>query len=230
MKLMHPLLSRPLELGRNRVPVLAVEAPQLFRQWALDLSGQSQGEEGSWVLSCQDEVLDCGQHLLVVSDLLHLSLEDRKLHHRFQTLVQSLMWEELEVESTHLQQSIQGYLARLASQIPVPVEYGEGDAVWPLLKGLKFQPVLDGVSPLERLTQYLELYHQLIPRPCVLLVGMHLYFSRQELEQFYQMALYEKWNVLVLEPHQCPPQPQEQWCIIDHDGCELRVDSPGEIP
>ena len=31
MKLMHPLLSRPLELGRNRVPVLAVESPQLFR-------------------------------------------------------------------------------------------------------------------------------------------------------------------------------------------------------
>ena len=69
MKLMHPLLSRPLELGRNRVPVLAVESPQLFRQWVLDLSGQSQGEEGSWVLSCQDEVLDCGQHLLVVSDM-----------------------------------------------------------------------------------------------------------------------------------------------------------------
>lgn len=80
------------------------------------------------------------------------------------------------------------------------------------------------------MTQYLELYHQLMPRPCVLLVGMHLYFSRQELEQLYQMALYEKWNVLVLEPHQCPPQTQEQWCIIDHDGCELRVDSPGEIP
>src|SRR5699024_5386121 len=114
-------------------------------------------EEGNWVLSCQDEVLDCGQHLLVVSDLLHLSLEDRKLHHRFQTLVHSLMWEELEVERTHLQQSIQGYLARLAYQIPVTVAYGEGDAVWPLLKGLKFQPVLDGVSPLERLTQYLEL-------------------------------------------------------------------------
>lgn len=230
MKLMHPLLTWPLELGRGHVPVLVAESPQLFRKWVFELSGQAQGEEGQWVLSHQDEVLDCAQHLLVVDNYVHLSLEDRKLHNRFHTLVQSLMWEELEEESTDLQQTIQYYLARLASQIPVPVGYGEGDAVWPLLKALKLQPVLDGVSPLEHLTQYLELYQQLMPQPCALLVGLHMYFTSQELERFYQMALYEKWNIVVLEPHQYQPLLHEQVCVIDGDLCELRVDSPEEIP
>lgn len=229
MKLMHPLLTCPMELGQGRVPVLAVESPQLFRQWVFEWSAQSQGEAGTWVLSHQDEVLDCGQHLLVVNNYVHLSLEDRKLLNRFQALVQSVLWEELEEESVALQQQIQSYLSQLATQIPVPVGYGEGDAVWPLLKALKLQPVLDGVSPLERLTQYLELYHRLMPQPCVLLVGLHLYFSPQELERFYQMALYEQWNLLVVEPSQRPPLPQEQWRVIDGDFCELRVDSLGEI-
>lgn len=94
--------------------------------------------------------------------------------------------------------------------------------MWPLVKALKVQPVLDGVSSLERLTQYIELYHRLMPRPCVLLVGLHLYFTSQELEQFYQLALYEKWNILVLEPHSYTPLPQEQICVIDGDLCELR--------
>lgn len=229
MRLMHPLLTCPLELGQGWIPVLAVESPQLFRQWVFEWSGQSQGEAGTWVLSHLEEVLDCGQHLMVVNNYVHLSLEDRKLLNRFQALVQSVLWEELEEESVALQQHIQSYLSRLTTQIPVPVGYGEGDAVWPLLKTLKFQPVLDGASPLERLTQYLELYHRLMPQPCVLLVGLHLYFSPQELERFYQMALYEQWNLLVVEPYQSTPLPQEQWRIIDGDFCELRVDSPGEI-
>ena len=229
MKLMHPLLTCPIELGQGWVPVLAVESPQLFRQWVFEGSGQSQGEAGTWVLSHQDEVLDCGQHLLMIDQYVHLSLEDRKLLNRFQALVQSVLWEELEEESMALQQHIQSYLSRLTTQIPVPVGYGEGDAVWPLLKTMKFQPVLDGVSPLERLTQYLELYHRLMPQPCVLLVGLHLYFSPQELEQFYQMALYEQWNLLVVEPYQSPPLSQERWHVIDGDFCELRVDSLGEI-
>lgn len=229
MKLMHPLLTCPIELGQGWVPVLAVESPQLFRQWVFEWSGQSQGEAGTWVLSHQDEVLDCGQHLLMIDQYVHLSLEDRKLLNRFQALVQSVLWEELEEESMALQQHIQSYLSRLTTQIPVPVGYGEGDAVWPLLKTMKFQPVLDGVSPLERLTQYLELYHRLMPQPCVLLVGLHLYFSPQELEQFYQMALYEQWNLLVVEPYQSPPLSQERWHVIDGDFCELHVDSLGEI-
>lgn len=229
MKLMHPLLTCPIELGQGWVPVLAVESPQLFRQWVFEWSGQSQGEAGTWVLSHQDEVLDCGQHLLMIDQYVHLSLEDRKLLNRFQALVQSVLWGELEEESMALQQHIQSYLSRLTTQIPVPVGYGEGDAVWPLLKTMKFQPVLDGVSPLERLTQYLELYHRLMPQPCVLLVGLHLYFSPQELEQFYQMALYEQWNLLVVEPYQSPPLSQERWHVIDGDFCELRVDSLGEI-
>lgn len=203
MKLMHPLLTCPIELGQGWVPVLAVESPQLFRQWVFEWSGQSQGEAGTWVLSHQDEVLDCGQHLLMIDQYVHLSLEDRKLLNRFQALVQSVLWEELEEESMALQQHIQSYLSRLTTQIPVPVGYGEGDAVWPLLKTMKFQPVLDGVSPLERLTQYLE--------------------------QFYQMALYEQWNLLVVEPYQSPPLSQERWHVIDGDFCELRVDSLGEI-
>ena len=162
-------------------------------------------------------------------DPKHQDVSDRKLLNRFQALVQSVLWEELEEESMALQQHIQSYLSRLTTQIPVPVGYGEGDAVWPLLKTMKFQPVLDGVSPLERLTQYLELYHRLMPQPCVLLVGLHLYFSPQELEQFYQMALYEQWNLLVVEPYQSPPLSQERWHVIDGDFCELRVDSLGEI-
>lgn len=36
MKLMHPLLTCPIELGQGWVPVLAVESPQLFRQWVFE--------------------------------------------------------------------------------------------------------------------------------------------------------------------------------------------------
>ena len=75
--------------------------------------------------------------------------------------------------------------------------------------------------PQERLMQYLELHHRLLPSPCMVLVGLHLYFSREELEQLYRMAAYQKWNLLALEPYQSPPLPQERICIIDKDLCQL---------
>ena len=165
MRLSHPLLSSPLHWQEGRVPVLVAEKPEIFRQLVFSLSAQAQGEEGDFVLSLDYETLDCADHLHVMRDYVYMVLDDRKLQNRFQSRLQWTVREELASPTDALQQQIGQYLQLVVGAMEYPVSFSEGEYVLPLLKALKCQPVLDGVHPLERLMQYIELYSGLMKCP-----------------------------------------------------------------
>ena len=106
-----------------------------------------------------------------------------------------------------------------------PVSCAQGDYVQPLLKAIRYQPVLDGAEPLERLTQYIELYNGLMKHQCFVLVGAHSYFSPCELKELYQTAFYQKWKLMLLEPGAAQILPEEDVILLDEDFCELHLDS-----
>ena len=61
MRLVHPLLSRPIHFQEGQVQLLIAEDPRIFRELVRELSAQSAGEEGSFVLSLNFEPLDCAR-------------------------------------------------------------------------------------------------------------------------------------------------------------------------
>lgn len=229
MRLTHPVLSAPIHWRENKIPVLVIEHPKLFRQMVFSLSAQAEGEEGEFCLSLDYEPLDCGEHLHVLRDYFSLSLDDRKLQNRFQSLLQTVVREELTEESDALQQEIFHYLEHMALAVDYPFSFSGGEYILPLLKTLKCQPVLDGREPLERLMQYLTIYNGLMKDQCFVLAEAHTYFSREELLEFYHMANYKKWRVLLVEQRMSNPLPKETFCLLDEELCELRLDSSGEI-
>lgn len=225
MRLMHPLLTKPILWNEGRVPVLVVESPHVFQNMVFDLSQQSEGEEGSFVLSSHNIPLDGSEHLRVIRDYVFLSLDNRKLQNHFHTWLQTAVSESFLRETEELNQSIGQYLEELTTIADYPTAFLHGDYVGALLKSQKFQPVLDGETPLERLMQYIELYAGLMKEQCFVLVSAKSYFDESQLRQLYKMAAYEKWNLLLLENHAYPPFVQEDCCVIDADLCELRLDS-----
>ena len=70
MKLAHPLLSSPIAFCENQIPVLVLENAAAFREFAVELLQQSEGQEGAFVLSRADRCLDCAEHLNVFLDFL----------------------------------------------------------------------------------------------------------------------------------------------------------------
>ena len=68
MKLAHPLLSSPIVFCENQIPVLVLENAAAFREFAVELLQQSEGQEGALVLSRADRCLDCAEHLNVFLD------------------------------------------------------------------------------------------------------------------------------------------------------------------
>lgn len=158
MRLSHPILSSPLLLREDVVPVLVLEDPCVFRKLVFELSEQAAGESGDFTLSQNFEPLDCAEHLHVLRDYLSFPLDDRKLLNRFQSRLQWTIRELLGSETDRLQQEICSYLQSVSAATDWPICFSEGEYILPLLKALRCQPVLDGSSLLERLLQYLELY------------------------------------------------------------------------
>ena len=79
MKLTHPIFSEPIFFRENRVQVLAVEAPGAFRKLVTELTRQSEGGEGAFVLSCDDVCLDPAEHLQVIFDYIHPQTLEKRL-------------------------------------------------------------------------------------------------------------------------------------------------------
>lgn len=225
MKLMHPLLTKPILWREGKIPVLTAESPQVFRNMVFDISQQSEGDEGAFVLSSQDIPLDCSEHLRVIRDYVFLSLDNKKLQNHFHTWVQTAISESLPRETESLNQKIGQYLEELTAVTDYPTTFLHGDYVNALLKSQKFLPVLDGESPLERLMQYFELYSGLLKEQCFVLVSAKSYFDKDQLLQLYKMTAYQKWNLLLLENRVDSLLPQEDYYVIDADLCELRLDS-----
>lgn len=230
MKLAHPLLSRPIKFQENRIPVLVLENPVAFRQFATELVHQSEGADGNFILSHQDTPLDCATHLHVMQDFIHTGEVEKRLQTRALSALLRRAQETLAQESHQLSQAVQEFLGKVALLAEYPVDYDQSENLSALLKAMDFHIDLDGLSPCEALHEQLSLMHRLAQNQCFVLINARTYFSPQELTQLYQMASYQKMHLLLLESHAPTPiLPWEETTLFDADLCELHLDFPEDL-
>lgn len=225
MKLMHPLFSEAICFTENTVQVVAFENPAIFREMAADMIGQSEGAEGKFILSQRDKVLDCADHLQVVLDYFHLEKLERKVQNRLTAALVHTAQESMPEETAKLVMGIRQYLGKLATIVDYPVAYEESENLAELLKAMGFQVSFEGLPIPEALCEYLALHHQLLKDQCFVLVDAKRFFSVQELEQLYQIAFYQKWNLLLMESGDASTKlAGEIWRLYDADLCELKIE------
>ena len=223
MKLMHPALAEPIAFCENRIAVLTVERPELYRSMALDLIRQSEGEEGEWILSEEGKILDCAASLHAVYDFAHLEDFDKRASARFFSGMQKIAFEDLQQETHGLMRNIQEYLGRLAVLSDHPVTYDAEENIPALIKAFGFRIDLSDLPPSEMLYEHMRLYEKALKQACFVLIGAKAWFAKDELIEIYKMASYRKWKLLLLERYPgAELLPEEDLIVIDRDLCELR--------
>ena len=225
MKLTHPLFSAPIVFDEASVQVLVVENPKLLRELLLDLAGQAEGKEGRFVLSENDQCLDCAEHLHVVQNVLDMQQPERRVQTRLMAAVLEAARTEMAAETLRLTLALREYLGRLTTLVNHPMAYAEEENLAELLKAMQFKLCLRDLPPHEALWEQLLLHHKLLGSQCFVLLHARTLLSAQEMERLYEMALYEKMPLLLLEAR-APEQrlPQEVYRLYDGDMCELGVD------
>ena len=100
MKLAHPLLSSPIAFCENQIPVLVLENAAAFREFAVELLQQSEGQEGAFVLSRADRCLDCAEHLNVFLDFLHPPELEKRLQSKLESVNVGIHFDDADVPET----------------------------------------------------------------------------------------------------------------------------------
>lgn len=225
MKLMHPLFSSPIVFAENKIQVLTVEHAPMFRELASGFISQMEGENGGFVLSKDDAVLDCGACLHVITDYVHLEALDKRMQSKLLSLLLQDAQEELAEDTLHATRELHAYLGKLAAMADYPVEYDRSENIAALLKAMNFRIDLSGMPAHEALYEHISLCSRVMKNPCFVLVHAKAFFSTDELRGLYDMARYRKWNLLLLESHSYPIRIEgEEHRLFDQDLCELVLD------
>ena len=222
MKLMHPLFSSPICFTENRIQVLTIENPRMFRELVFELRAQAEGKDGRFVLSLKDHPLDCGVSLHVISDYSQIKTIEKRIQTKLLAALLEVAREELAEDTMLFTQEVQRYLGRLAAFADYPVVYEQSENLQEVLKAMDFHVDFSDLESHEALYEHISLCNRVMKYPCFVLVHAKAFFSREELRSIYEMAQYRKWNLLLLESYQQEERlEQEDHRLFDADLCEL---------
>lgn len=227
MKLAHLNRKMVVDWPENRVPVLALEAPQQFRQALAALIQQAAGGRGPFVLSRQDQPVELAKACEVICNPLLMELNDRAAHAAlgkwFKTTAAS---ERYYVPTQEICRQTLAWISEIALECEETLTFSQELDWAQIVKvcDLRFDGE-EGELP-EKLLRRMRISQSFLHKECFILVHLKQYLSQSELNMLYQEAFYRKMRLLLLE-NICPaldPTYETAW-IVDRDGCEIYPDA-----
>lgn len=223
MKLAHPILSKPIILSEDRVPVLAVENPICMRQLIIEMVRQLSGGDGSFILSEDQEILRFKSAVELVLDPFCLDINQKRLLNRIYSDFSRLaVGEDYYIEGQNLKSEICAFLLNLTSESEFTVSFDE-DFTWEsLLKAVNLKIETVGQSLLENIMEYIRTVELMTGIKLLIFVNLRSYFSQIEIESLERFAKYEEFNIMRIEGGQWDHNLQvEDVIVLDEDLCEI---------
>lgn len=223
MKLAHPILSKPIILSEDRVPVLAVENPICMRQLIIEMVRQLSGEDGSFILSEDQEILRFKSAVELVLDPFCLDINQKRLLNRIYSDFSRLaVGEDYYIEGQNVKSEICTFLLNLTSESEFTVSFDEDFAWESLLKAVNLKIETVGQSLLENIMEYIRTVELMTGIKLLIFVNLRAYFSQIEIESLERFAKYEKFNIMRIEGGQWHHNLQvEDVIVLDEDICEI---------
>lgn len=222
MKLVHPDIQFQIEFKENRIPVCIVESPICWRKLQKELFVQYRGGDGRWVLSHDDREIKISKSVEMILNPLQLEENQKRIMTGFlQSLGKRAANENYWKKGQELNTEIQKFFGELE------VEYSFGYHINPeidfvaLAKAMGIRIDSEFESDLERLLQYCLLTKEIFNPQLFIFWNLHHYYTKQELQLFYQEIMVRKWKILLMETSVGDRLSEEKYYIIDRDFCEI---------
>lgn len=226
MRLAHTSLGFVMPCREDKVSMLVVEEPRLFRCLIQDLSLQIQGNKGGFTLSEEWVPMPIEKYVWTVRDVFSLDLNERKALTGLYKEASLLAYTQNMCEATFsMKASVSEWLSRLEMDIAYPVGYDTDIEISSLLKAanFRFDPG-EGEIP-ELLDKLLCIYTTFLKIKVFVFVNLYGLMTQDEMDQLYRAALYRKAHVLLIESRMPDTMhPLESRYLVDKDLCELYSD------
>jgi len=184
------------------------------------LRHQADGEEGSFILSINNEEIQISKTLVFVDNLFTFGMNEKKL---MTGVVQKLsaiaMDEDYYYETQELLQSIEMYVGKILTEFDFSVCMENPPDINDIFKASDLK-LFDGSESLpDRICEYVRLYQNLFNKKVFAFLNLKQFLTADELKKIYKFFHYEKLQLILFEGMQKDALEDENTLIIDKDLC-----------
>lgn len=219
MILAYSKLNLRMEFIENTVNVLVLEDPVQFSEIVYLLKSDEKVLESPFVLSESDKFLQISKEMEIIVDPFSLDFNSRKIQQQLYKEME-IVATEFDVEKTEVNGRmlylIEGIQERLQYQnIAYNLEFSWENLL--KLYQVHFEPLCE--SLLEKLVEYIKIASNLLNLKVIGFVNLKLYLTEEQLHYLYEIAFYNKVNLLLIENIENTQLEEEKLYIVDKDKC-----------
>lgn len=219
MKLVNSDYDISISLKENAIHVLIIENQQAFRKMVGELWDESEGKEGSWILSDNNSPVQLAKSMMVVFNPYIIDANDKKVITKLYSELSELASEKYTMEVEAINSRIVGLFSEVTQDVPYFIDYKTDIDLQALFKMYNIKIDVEYNSLLERITDYIRAFHNICNIPVFVFINLKDYLSFEELKLLYEFVLYEKVHLILIEGHQSANVEPEKHLIIDKDLC-----------
>lgn len=222
MRITNPKYNLIIEMEENRTDVLIVENPRSMVEIVGGLQKQCDGEEGDFVVSENNEIIKLEKNMCIVVNPFKVDFNDRKILNK--------LYSELKIignEYYFEKEEINAKIIQLLDSISTNINYNniafnlelEWETLFKLYS-IKLEQNTD--TFLEKIIEYIKILSGLCSIRILCMINIKDFLQEEELKRLYEMAFYNKIQLLLIESKETKSIDNENIYIIDKDRCLIK--------
>ncbi|PSM53007.1 CRISPR/Cas system-associated protein Csn2, type II-A [Campylobacter blaseri] len=214
MKIYHEILSKPIQFNENKVQILYIEKPEIYREILKDFNYGS-----GFIISDDNDNFEYDKTLSFNPDVLDLFKNERKII----TQIQKNIIKDCQTKFYENSLSLVNKLNDFSNMILSSYDsiFRADISIENLVKILNIQ-IIQSDTLLENIVDFMNIEREVLDIKIFVFVNLKSIFSNNELLELYREIILRKFNVLLLESNYKIKLENEEIVIIDEDLCEVR--------
>lgn len=220
MILVQSKIGVKIKIIENKITVVVIENPKLWRSIQKSFICQISGEDRGWILSQDDSEVAWNKYVeLILNPLLINENSKHILNKFFQSIQEISVNEKNWMEYQKINQIVHSFFYNMEMEFDFEYEIDESVDIVKLAKAIGVHIIQEYDTELERLVKYCILVRDILKTKVFIFFDLKRYFSENEIKSFYNEAMSRKWNIILFESSQFDILENEKYYILDKDYC-----------
>lgn len=221
MKLIHAEMERIIEFNNGYVNELVIENKKQFMEMVKDITIQSEGSKGNFVLSIKDKPVELSKYADVTIQFAPFQINRKSLLTKlYSAIEQKALLAENFIKTEEILSKLEQYIHYLAEDFSVEIDC-QRIAIGPIIKALTPEIEESDKSTIEKVFDYMQMVREFDKDRLFIMVNMRTYFTDTEMELFIESVCLHDFKVLLMESTAFSVLSNVKRYIIDADLCEI---------
>lgn len=222
MKLVSCELSKAILADEDMAVEWIIESPNLFSRYVQELLQQCEGEDGQFVLSHNNKIVEISKHMEIILNPFSVEINSKKILTKLYADLDKLAKsEEMYLQTRQIIQSLIEYLLNLEQKSDYFLGFEQEFDLALLFKAVGIKHEIIEENYFENLIRYIKIVSSVLGIKIMTFVNLRSYLDDVQLECLLKEANYQEIQILLIENQQRTCLKDTFCYIIDSDKCEI---------